>query len=647
MKIRSLFSTRRIPRSFEPIIRDINSREDQASQLTDQDLRSGRYNFRRRLHEGATFDDLLPESFALVREASKRTLNLRHYDVQLAGGIALHRGTIAEMETGEGKTLVATLAAYLNGLNGQGVHVVTVNDYLAARDAQWMGPIYEALGMSVGVVDSTTTGPDRYKAYRADITYCTSRELGFDYLRDNLARQAVLSRAEELPFSEVLLGEKPDPAAAAQRSHHFAIVDEVDSVLIDQARTPMVISGMERESEKRPIYLKADELAGTFQRGRDYKILSKERRIELSDEGKKRAGREGIDSGIKLGRHERWSDYLIRALAVRYVYKRDVNYAVIEGRLVLIDETTGRLMPGRTLPDGLHQAIQTREGLRITAETRSRARVVFQQYFRRYTKLAGMTGTAQSSAAEFRHIYHLPIVSLPTHRPLHRTALPDAVYRCRKDKWRAICEEIEKKHLIGQPVLVGTYSVDASEQLAEMLRRRSLDPAVLNAKNHTAEAEIIARAGQRGRITIATNMAGRGVDIVLGEGVNSRGGLHIIGAERADDRRIDNQLAGRCGRHGEPGSYQYIVSLQDDLVRMLIPAKKKASNIRRKTRALRGRPVPATMVNGFFESIQRRITRYYYQVRQNLMQREDWLNKAWSGMYGYGRPKAGPQQGGF
>jgi len=528
---------------YSRVVEQINALEPQMTAMSDAQLRAKTDEFRLRLEKGDTLDDLLPEAFAVVREAAKRTLNMRHFDVQLIGGMVLHEGRIAEMKTGEGKTLVATLPVYLNALTGKGVHVVTVNDYLAQRDSTMMGKVYEFLGLTVGCNLHGLSHEEKQRVYNCDITYGTNNEFGFDYLRDNM----------------VLYKEQ-----IVQRELHYAIIDEVDSILIDEARTPLIISGQAQKSTE--LYYAADRFASRLKEGEDYTIDHKTRSITLTEQGVAKAEQAfGIDNLFSLD-HVVLNHHITQALRARYIMRRDVDYVVQDGEVVIVDEFTGRLMAGRRYSDGLHQAIEAKEGLKVQSESMTLATITFQNYFRMYRKLAGMTGTAKTEEEEFKKIYGLDVVVVPTHRPMIRVDMPDVVFKTAKAKYRAVVEEIVRRHSNGQPVLVGTTSIENSELLSEMLKKRGIPHKVLNAKHHAEEAEIVARAGQRGAVTIATNMAGRGTDIMLGEGVAELGGLHIIGTERHEARRIDNQLRGRSGRQGDPGSSQFFLSLEDELM---------------------------------------------------------------------------------
>jgi len=542
-----IFGTKneRVLKSMRPLVDRINSLEQGVAALPDDRLVAKTVDFKERLAKGEPLDDLLPEAFAVVREGAKRVLGMRPFDVQLVGGIVLHQGKIAEMKTGEGKTLVATLPVYLNGLTGRGVHVVTVNDYLAGRDAEWMGKLYNFLGLTTGTIVHDLDDQQRKEAYNADITYGTNNEFGFDYLRDNMK------------FS------KED---FCQRDFYYAIVDEVDSILIDEARTPLIISGPAEMDTA--LYSKVDRYARRFKRDEHFTIDEKARSLSLTDEGVALAEELlGIDN-LYDPRNIEWLHHVNQALRAHNLFKRDVDYLVADGEVLIVDEFTGRTMPGRRYSDGLHQALEAKEGVKVERENQTLASITFQNYFRMYEKLAGMTGTADTEAVEFANIYKLSVVVIPTHNPMIREDHPDMVFKNQKAKYRAAVREIKELNKQGRPVLVGTISIDVSEKLSAMLKKEGITHEVLNAKNHAREAEIIAKAGERGRVTIATNMAGRGTDIKLGEGVAELGGLHILGTSRHESRRIDNQLRGRAGRQGDPGSSRFYLSLEDDLLRI-------------------------------------------------------------------------------
>jgi preprotein translocase subunit SecA len=581
-------------KKMQPLVHQINELEPEMQKLSDDQLHAKTDEFKERLAHGETLDDLLPEAFAVVRETAKRRVGLRPYDVQLIGGIVIHQRKIAEMRTGEGKTLVATMPAYLNALAGK-VHIVTVNDYLAKRDREWMGPIYEALGLTVGLLQETSPTEERKNAYQCDIIYGTNTQFGFDYLRDNL----VISRDQRV-----------------QTGLDFAIVDEIDNILIDEARTPLIISGSTSETIK--LYKKFAGIAPRFQKGVDFEIDEKSRRVHLTPEaGVKKAEEILKVENLYAPEHVDLLKHLETALRALHLYKRERDYIVKEGRVIIVDEFTGRLMPDRRWSDGLHQAVEAKEGLEIRKEQQTLATITLQHYFKLYKKLAGMTGTAATEEEEFQQIYGLSVVVIPTHKPMIRQDLPDKLYTTEKAKFNAIVEEIYRLHELGQPVLIGTTSIEKSEYLSALLNRHGLPHNVLNAKHHEREAEIIKDAGQKGAITVATNMAGRGVDIKLGEGIAELGGLHIIGAQRHESRRIDDQLRGRAGRQGDPGSSQFYVSLEDDLIRLFGDSKllsfvKKGMH---EEEALEHQ-----MLTKAIRNAQKRVEIHYFGIRKRLIE---------------------------
>jgi len=646
-------------KALQPIVDQINELEASLQALSGEALADKTQTFKKRLEAGETVEDILPEAFAVCREASHRTLGMRHFDVQLLGGMVLNQGKISEMKTGEGKTLVATLPVYLNSLTGKGVHLVTVNDYLAKRDAQWMGAVYHSLGCTIGVIqhessflyDPNYEAADkrlnnlrpctRPEAYRADITYGTNNEYGFDYLRDNLVVTDLKQRV--------------------QRELHYAIVDEVDSILIDEARTPLIISGPTEENTN--LYEQINRIIPQLQAEEDYTIEEKSKTATLTEEGnakvEKLLGLENLYDmkNLNLVHH------VVKALAAHAIYKRDVDYVVKDGEVQIVDEFTGRLMPGRRWGDGLHQAVEAKEGVKIANENQTLASVTFQNFFRMYEKLAGMTGTADTEAAEFAKIYNLDVNVIPTNRPMIRKDHPDVVYRTEKEKFQAIAEEIKEYNERGQPVLVGTISIEKSERLSTMLKHQGVKHHVLNAKFHEKEAEIIALAGQKGAVTLATNMAGRGTDIVLGgspealykqqvvyrgedltdeqkqaayekiktqcetervEVLNS-GGLHIVGTERHESRRIDNQLRGRAGRQGDQGSTRFFLSLEDDLMRIF--ASERVSNLMLKLGMEEGVPIEHNMVTKSIENAQKKVEAHNFEIRKQLLEYDDVMNK--------------------
>ncbi len=534
----------------------VNALEPAIEQCTDEELKSRAHAVRLKARQGDSLNSLLPEAFALVREAAKRTIGQRHFDVQILGGISIHNRCIAELETGEGKTLVATMPAFLNALPGKGVHVVTVNDYLARRDAEWMTPIYQMLNLTVGCIQTGQSDGARRAAYACDITYGTSKELGFDFLRDELKRLRMGGDAHRKTFEQVYLGrgEQVDAEKPVQRTHYYAIVDEADSILIDEARTPLIIGANNQPTqEEAAAYYGADQLATTLVRVKDYKYDPLERKAELTAAGRRKVQARAAHSAFVTLTVDGLYEYVERALRGQIAYLRDRDYVVVDGEVVIVDEFTGRMMPGRQWQDGLHQAIQAKEKLEITLETITAARVTVQDFFKRYTKLAGMTGTASSDAAELRRIYKVGVFKVPTNRPGRRVWLADRVFSTEEEKLQAVADQIVEWNKQGAPVLVGTRSIEKSEKLSTLLGTAGIEHQILNAKNHEIEAQIVAQAGQKGKVTVATNMAGRGTDIKLGEGVAAVGGLHVIGTERHEARRIDRQLSGRCARQGDPG----------------------------------------------------------------------------------------------
>jgi preprotein translocase subunit SecA len=680
---------------LRPLVERVNALEPEIQRLTDEQLRAKTAEFKQRVQNGEPLDDLMPEAFAVVREGARRVLNMRHYDVQLIGGAVLHAGKIAEMKTGEGKTLVATLPAYLNALEGKGVHVVTVNDYLARRDSEWMGRVYRFLGMTVGVIQHELNDQQRQEAYAADITYGTNNEFGFDYLRDNM---------------------KFDLSSMVQRGHHYAIVDEVDSILIDEARTPLIISGPAEASTD--LYYEVDKVIPKLKKGAvtqgqvkaedrerleasgDYIVDEKHKTVSLTESGIAKAeqllAHRLEPGGLYDPANMPILHHLNQALRAHVHYRRDVEYMVKDGQVIIVDEFTGRLMPGRRWSDGLHQAVEAKEGVKIERENQTLATITFQNYFRKYKKLAGMTGTAETEAPEFAKIYNLDVMVIPTNKPLRRIEEPDLVYRTEAEKWNAIVEDIIEKQKTGRPVLVGTVSIEKSERLSGMLTRRGVKHVVLNAKYHAQEAEIVAQAGRKGAVTIATNMAGRGTDILLGgnpehmarqqaiaEGVAEKlpkgeekfvddeefvyffmvdtfyrvprqdwnriyghfkamtdaehdevvalGGLHIIGTERHEARRIDNQLRGRAGRQGDPGSSRFYLSLEDDLMRIF--GSDRISGLMQRLGMEENVPIEHGMVTRAIERAQRQVEAQNFSVRKHLLEYDDVMNKQRESVY--------------
>jgi preprotein translocase subunit SecA len=656
---RKLFGTdnERTLKRIRPLVAAINALETQVQPLSDDRLRRKTAEFKEKLAQGASLDDLLPEAFAVVREASRRTTRMRHFDVQLVGGAVLHQGRIAEMKTGEGKTLVATLPAYLNALSGKGVHIVTVNDYLAKRDTEWMGAIYRFLGLTVGTIQHGLNDAERTTAYRADITYGTNNEFGFDYLRDNMKfRLADLS----------------------QREFNYAIVDEVDSILIDEARTPLIISGPTNESTQ--LFTRVDSLVRRLQKEKHFAIDEKSRTVSIQEAGVAEAERVlGVTNLYDMANMD-----LVHAintsLKAHHLFRLDVDYMVQDGKIVIVDEFTGRLMPGRRYSDGLHQALEAKERVKVEEEYQTLASVTFQNYFRMYGKLAGMTGTAATEATEFRHIYGLDVVEIPTNKPLIRLENPDVIYRTGREKWDAVVEEITELSEKGRPVLVGTISIEKSEHLSALLRRKNIKHVVLNAKYHEQEASIIAQAGRIGAVTIATNMAGRGVDILLGgnpdylareqlkkagvdpakvppeqfqaqletavaevsavtqkehEDVIALEGLHVLGTERHEARRIDNQLRGRAGRQGDPGSSRFYLSLEDDLMRIF--GSERISGLMGRIGMGEGVPIEHNMITRAIERAQKQVEGQNFTVRKHLLEYDDVMNKQRETIYGQRR----------
>ena len=687
--LRKVFGTKheRDVKRLQPNVVAINALEPQLKTLDDAALRAKTAEFRKRLEDGADVDDVLAAAFAVCREAARRALGMRHFDVQLIGGMVLHEGKIAEMATGEGKTLVATLPAYLNSLTGRGVHIVTVNDYLAKRDAQWMGPVYQALGLSVGVIqheasflyDPRFVTPDvrmtalrpcsRPEAYRADITYGTNNEFGFDYLRDNMRFYR-----EEL----------------VQRELHYAIVDEVDSILVDEARTPLIISGPAEESTE--LYYKIDRIipklkrAATIVEGKlseveatkegDYIVDEKSKAVALTEAGIASCERLLTVDNLYDPNNIDVLHHIQQALRAHALYKRDVDYVVKDGQVIIVDEFTGRMMPGRRWSDGLHQAVEAKEAVRIERENQTLATITFQNYFRMYDKLAGMTGTAETEAEEFAKIYKLDVVVIPTNRPLTRVNNPDVVYKTEREKFNAVVEDIIERHGRGQPVLVGTISIEKSERLSTLLKKRGVRHEVLNAKYHEREAEIVAQAGRQSAVTIATNMAGRGTDILLGgnpdflskellrkkgldpatapaearqaalvearritepehEQVVATGGLHIVGTERHESRRIDNQLRGRSGRQGDPGSSRFYLSLEDDLLRIF--GSQRIQRIMDRLGMEEGEPIEHKLVTRAIATAQKRVENHNFEIRKHLLEYDDVMNKQREIVYGMRR----------
>jgi len=584
------------------IVREINDLEPSMMAASDEELKAKTPYFKEKLSNGAEPEDILPEAFAVAREAARRTVQMRPFDVQVIGGLVLHEGKIAEMKTGEGKTLAATMPLYLNALTGKGAHLVTVNDYLAKRDAQWMGPIYEFLGMSIGVVVHGMSDDERRAAYHADITYGTNNEFGFDYLRDNM--KFVL---EDF----------------VQREFHYAIVDEVDSILIDEARTPLIISGPSEESTDK--YYRINQIIPRLKRSQDYTVDEKSRTVVLTEEGVSH-----VESYLKVTnlfelKNIELLHHVNQALKAHTIFKRDVDYLVRDGKVIIVDEFTGRVMPGRRYSDGLHQALEAKEKVTIEQENQTLASITFQNYFRMYRKLAGMTGTADTEAAEFKKIYNLDVAVIPTNMPMIRADYTDVIYKTEKEKFNAIIEETKELHKTKRPVLVGTISIEKSELLSKYLTRTGIKHHVLNAKHHEKEAEIIAQAGQPGMVTISTNMAGRGTDIKLGDGVAEVGGLHILGTERHESRRIDNQLRGRSGRQGDKGSSRFYLSLEDDLLRIF--GGERISSIMERIGIEEDQPIEHRLISKAIENAQKRVEGQNFEMRKHLLEYDDVMNR--------------------
>lgn len=589
-------------KKLHPFVEKINLLEPEIQAMSDDQLRAQTSRFKERLGQGELLDDLLPEAFATVRETSVRTLNMRHFDVQLIGGMVLHQGKIAEMKTGEGKTLVATLPAYLNALTGKGVHIITVNDYLARRDTEWMGQIYKFLGLKVGTILHGLDDEERKAAYGADITYGTNNEFGFDYLRDNM---------------------KFDRASIVQGELSFSIVDEVDSILVDEARTPLIISGPAEKSTH--LYYQVNTIIPKLVRDKDFTIDEKARSAVLTEDGVAAAERMMKVDNLYDPKYIELLHHINQALKAHTLFKRDVDYIVKNDEVIIVDEFTGRLMPGRRYSEGLHQALEAKENAKIENENQTLATITFQNYFRMYGKLAGMTGTADTEAAEFKKIYDLDVNVIPTHMQMVRIDYPDVIYKTRKEKFEAALDEIEYLHDKGQPVLVGTISIDVSEDLSKKLKKRGIKHSVLNAKNHEGEAEIVAMAGQKGTVTISTNMAGRGTDIVLGPGVTELGGLHILGTERHESRRIDNQLRGRSGRQGDPGSSRFYLALEDDLLRIF--GGERISGLMGKLGMEEGEPIEHNLISKAIENAQSKVEGHNFEIRKQLLEYDDVMNQ--------------------
>lgn len=589
-------------RALQPIVDQINAFDTTISALSDEQLAAKTVEFREQLARGKTLDDILPEAFAVVREAGKRHIGQRHFDVQLMGGIVLHQGKIAEMKTGEGKTLTATLPLYLNALTGKGAHLITVNDYLARRDSEWMSPIYTSLGLTVGCLQNHMQDTERKKQYACDILYATNNELGFDYLRDNMK-----FRLEDY----------------VQRELNYGIVDEVDSILIDEARTPLIISGSAEESSK--LYAVADRAVRKLQKTTDYEIDEKQRTVQMTESGNDKIENELNVHNLYAIENLNILHHVNQALRAHTLFKKDVEYVVHEGQVLIVDEFTGRILPGRRYSDGLHQAIEAKEGVEIERETQTLASITLQNYFRLYKKLAGMTGTAATEAEEFYRIYHLDVVTIPTNKAMIRQDKQDLIFLTKNAKYRAIAEDVKERHKKGQPVLIGTIAIETSELLSDILKMQGIAHEVLNAKQHAREAEIVAHAGEPGHVTIATNMAGRGTDIKLTpESVNA-GGLYILGTERHESRRIDNQLRGRSGRQGDPGESRFYIALEDDLIRVFAgdSLKRNMQRFGMKEDEI----IESSFVSRTIERCQERVEKQNFEIRKHLLEYDDVLNQ--------------------
>ena len=594
------------------IVEEINGLEPSLLSLSDTSLRAKTEEFKGRLAKGETLDDILPEAFAVVREASKRVLGMRHFDVQMIGGIVLHRGNIAEMRTGEGKTLVATLPVYLNALSGKGVHVVTVNDYLAKRDSEWMGRLYNFLGMSTGLIVAGLDYDQRKQSYGADITYGTNNEFGFDYLRDNM-----VVHADQM----------------VQRPLNYAIVDEVDSILIDEARTPLIISGPGERSTER--YYELAKVVPHLVKDEDYTIDEKQKTIAPTEEGIAKVEKMLHIENLYDSSNVELNHLLSASLRAYAMMERDKDYVVKDGEVVIVDEFTGRLMFGRRYSDGLHQAIEAKEGLRVERESQTLASITFQNYFRMYEKLSGMTGTAKTEEQEFNNIYGLEVYEIPPNKVLARVDMPDLIFKTKNAKYRAVVRDVVERHKTGQPILVGTTSITQSEMLSDMLTKAGVPHNVLNAKHHEKEAEIVANAGQYGMVTIATNMAGRGTDISLGEGVAELGGLHILGTERHESRRIDNQLRGRSGRQGDNGSSQFFLSLEDDLMRIF--GADNIAGMMDKLGMEEDEPIEHSLITKSIERAQKKVENHNFNIRKYILEYDDVMNQQREVLYGQRR----------
>jgi len=601
-------------KKLQSIVDQINSHEPEISVLTDAQLSTKTNEFREKLSKGKTLDDILPEAYAVAREAAKRRLGQRHYDVQLMGGIALHKGNIAEMKTGEGKTLTATLPLYLNALSGKGAHLVTVNDYLAKRDSEWMAPIYEFLGLTVACLQNNMSDEQRKEVYKADILYATNNELGFDYLRDNMK-----FRLEDY----------------VQRDLNFAIVDEVDSILIDEARTPLIISGAANQSSE--LYLLADKAIRRLNPETDYEVDEKARNVQLTEEGV-----DAVEEIFKIKNlyaieHLMLLHHINQALKAHALFRRDVDYVVKDSKVLIVDEFTGRILPGRRYSDGLHQALEAKEGAKIERESQTLASITLQNYFRLYDKLSGMTGTAVTEAEEFYRIYSLDVIAIPTHRPMVRQDQPDLIFLTKNAKYKAIVEDIKERYKKGQPVLIGTIAIETSELISDVLRRAGIPHEVLNAKQHQREAEIVAHAGELGHITIATNMAGRGTDIKLTDASKDIGGLYILGTERHESRRIDNQLRGRSGRQGDMGESRFYLSLEDDLARIFGGGDQLKNRMVNLGGMTEEDVIEHRFISRGIENAQEKVEKHNFELRKHLLEYDDVLNQQRTVVYDFRR----------
>jgi len=602
--LKKVFGTKndREIKRIQVYVDQINALEAEIESLSDAQIMAKTAEFKEKLKGDSSLEDILPEAFAVVREASKRTLKMRHFDVQLIGGVVMHEGRIAEMKTGEGKTLMSTLPVYLNALTGKGVHVITVNEYLAKRDTEWMGGIYKFLGLTFGTIFHSMSEEDRIVAYRCDVTYGTNNEFGFDFLRDNM---------------------KFSSDQFAQRELHFGIIDEVDSILIDESRTPLIISGPAEESTDK--YYQVNRIIPNLKENTHYTKDEKARSVMLTEDGVSYVEKSLGVENLYDPRSIETLHHVNQALKAHVLFKNEVDYVVKEGQVIIIDEFTGRMMPGRRYGDGLHQALEAKEGVNIENENQTLASITFQNYFRMYKKLGGMTGTAYTEAQEFHATYGLDVLVVPTNMPMIREDFPDLIYRTEKELFDAVIDEIRELYEMGRPVLVGTISIEKSERFSKSLKKCGIPHTVLNAKHHEKEAEIIAKAGQRKAVTIATNMAGRGTDIVLGEGIEELGGLHILGTERHESRRIDNQLRGRSGRQGDKGTSRFYLSLEDDLLRIF--GSEKISGLMAKLGMENGQPIEHNMVSKAVENAQRKVEAHNFDIRKHLLEYDDVMNK--------------------